>query len=107
MKFTDGKWLLKEGITIQSPLEVHDVEIENNMVTIYAPGRHIRHRGDTLDGALFRITLSSPLPNVIRVQFQHFAGGDARGPFSRSGKGRRRRSRSTKPRRRFISGAGR
>lgn len=81
MKFTDGKWLLKEGITIQSPLEVHDVEIENNMVTIYAPGRHIRHRGDTLDGALFRITLSSPLPNVIRVQFQHFAGGDARGPF--------------------------
>lgn len=80
MKFTNGKWLLKEGVKIINPLEVHDVEVKADSVTLYAPGRKIRHRGDTLDGALFSITLSSPLPNVVRVQFQHFVGGQQKGP---------------------------
>ena len=55
MKFTNGKWLLKEGVKIINPLEVHDVEVKADSVTLYAPGRKIRHRGDTLDGALFSI----------------------------------------------------
>lgn len=83
MKFTNGNWLLKEGVSICSPVEVYDLEKREDSLTLYAPGQRIRHRGDTLNGALFTITLSSPQTNVIRVQFRHFTGAKEKGPFFR------------------------
>ena len=80
MKFTDGKWLIREGYELSSPLEVRDYEIGEDSLTLYAPGKHIRHRGDTLDGPLFTITLSAPMNDVIKVRFEHFKGGYERTP---------------------------
>jgi alpha-D-xyloside xylohydrolase len=80
MKFTDGNWLVKEGFKLHSPSEVHSVEQGEGSLTILAPCRHIRHRGDTLEGPVLSIGLSTPMADVIRVEISHFEGVKRRGP---------------------------
>src|SRR5262245_52581851 len=74
MKFTDGNWLLREGVQAFYPIEARDIVISHATLTVYAPTRRILHRGDTLTGPLLTIEFSSPLPDVIRVRLTHFAG---------------------------------
>lgn len=80
MKFTDGAWLMQPGVQAHYPAEAHDVTREGDTLVVHAPTRPIRHRGDTLQGPLLTIRLSSPLENVIRVRIEHFSGGTNRGP---------------------------
>lgn len=80
MKFTDGNWLVREGYTIHSPRTVHDFDVTNDEVTLYVPCKDINHRGDTLDGPLLTVKLSTPMDNVIRVQTWHFKGGKEKFP---------------------------
>lgn len=81
MKFTDGAWLLQPGVQAHYPAEAHTVARDGDTLVIDAPTRPIRHRGDTLQGPLLTIRLSSPLENVIRVRIEHFRGALQRGPF--------------------------
>ncbi|MFP4015695.1 MAG: TIM-barrel domain-containing protein, partial [Halanaerobiales bacterium] len=74
MKFTDGNWLIKEGYDIKNPMTVRDYIIAEESIEIYAPYQHINHRGDTLQGPLFTIKLSSPMDDVIHIQFYHYKG---------------------------------
>jgi len=80
MKFTDGQWLLRPGVTAHYAAEAHTVSAEHEKLVIHAPTRVIRHRGDTLQGPLLTITLSSPLPDIVRVRIEHFVGRAERGP---------------------------
>jgi len=74
MKFTDGQWLHQPGITAHYPAEAYDIEAVDDRLVIYAPTQPIRHRGDTLQGPLLTITLSSPMAGVMRVRVEHYAG---------------------------------
>ena len=74
MKFTDGNWLMRDGVRAFYPAEAYDVETTADALTVYAPTHHIRHRGDTLAGPLLTIQFSSPMADVIRVKLTHFAG---------------------------------
>jgi len=80
MKFTDGNWLVREGFRLHSPAEVHSIQKGARSLDILAPCRHIRHRGDTLEGPVLSIKLSSPMADVIRVEISHFQGGKRVGP---------------------------
>jgi alpha-D-xyloside xylohydrolase len=80
MKFTDGQWLLRPGVTAHYAAEARSVTSEDGRLVIEAPVRAIRDRGDTLQGPLLTVTLSSPMRDVIRVRIEHFAGGLSRGP---------------------------
>jgi alpha-D-xyloside xylohydrolase len=80
MKFTDGAWLMQPGAQAHHPAEVHDAARVGDELVIHAPTRPIRHRGDTLQGPLLTIRLSSPLEGVVRVRIEHFSGGLDRGP---------------------------
>ena len=80
MKFTDGQWLLRPGVTAHYATEVRSITSEDGQLVIEAPVRAIRDRGDTLQGPLLTVTLSSPMRDVIRVRIEHFAGGLSRGP---------------------------
>ncbi|MBV8279103.1 MAG: alpha-xylosidase [Verrucomicrobia bacterium] len=80
MKFTDGQWLLQPGVTAHYAAEVHWLATEGNKLVVLAPVRPIKHRGDTLQGPLLTVTLSSPLPCIVRVRIEHAAGGLPRGP---------------------------
>ncbi len=74
MKFSNGQWLNCDGYSVHWPAEARDVVVEGGAVTVYAPDHRINQRGDTLGGPLLTLRFSSPLPNVIRVQAEHFRG---------------------------------
>ena len=80
MKFTDGYWNIRPGVTPHYAAQVNDVVAEPDALTIYAPEKRIQQRGDTLNIALLTVRYSSPMPNVIRVQAYHHKGGGERQP---------------------------
>ncbi|UFT98384.1 alpha-xylosidase [Radiobacillus kanasensis] len=80
MKFTNGNWLTKEDYEIHYGRQVHDVIKGENELTIFVPCKTINHRGDTLDGPLLTIRISSPMENVFRIQAWHFKGGKEKYP---------------------------
>jgi alpha-D-xyloside xylohydrolase len=80
MKFTDGYWQLRPGVTMYRPAEAYDVAAAAGRLTIYAPARAVGHRNDTLNNALLTVELWSPLVEVIGVRVTHFAGGQVRAP---------------------------
>ena len=80
MKFTDGFWQTRPGVTPHYAAQVHEVQIASGMLTIYAPTKKLNGRGDTLNLALLTVRFSSPMPNVIRVQMTHHKGGKPKKP---------------------------
>jgi len=80
MKFTDGYWQLRPGVIASHPAQIHEVESDAKSLTLYAPAKRLNHRGDTLDGAVLTVKFSSPMPDVVRVNFSHWAGVTRKGP---------------------------
>lgn len=80
MKFTKGYWLMREGIDAYFPSEAYDIEYDDNSLTVYAPPKPIKDRGDTLNLRLLTVNFSSPMEDVIRVKFYNHKGGVANTP---------------------------
>lgn len=74
MKFQDGFWVTKPDFKVTYAEEAYHVEAREDSVRIFAVGKHIHNRGDTLDGVSFDVICSSPMPNVIKVSYSHFKG---------------------------------
>lgn len=74
MKFTDGYWLPRPGCTARYAAEVSDVQADEQRLTLYAPVKHVRHRGDTLNSALLTTECWSPAEGMIGVRTTHPAG---------------------------------
>ncbi len=79
MKFTDGFWLLRSGITMQHATQVQSFEItgapgHEKVRAIVAP-KVVTHRGATLNTATLLIDLDSPREDIIRVKATHHTGG--------------------------------
>ena len=93
MKFTDGYWMVRDGFTLDRPAEAYDVwsrdtSAGGTALGILAPTGRIRSRGDTLNRSAATITISSPLPGVIRVRIDRHTGGpDGRPAFELPGAG--------------------
>ena len=73
MKFTDGQWLLQPGVAAHYATQAYAVDIQDDRLVVLATTRHIKHRGDTLQGPTLTLTISSPLPGAVRVQVEHYA----------------------------------
>ncbi|WP_435178649.1 alpha-xylosidase [Actinacidiphila sp. bgisy145] len=80
MKFTDGFWLLREGVAASYATGVEDVRAKDGRITLHAAVRKVRTRGDTLNAPLIRVELWSPAEGVIGVRSVHHEGGVRRGP---------------------------
>ncbi len=80
MKFTDGAWMLQPGVQAHHPAEAAGFAQQDGVLTVSAPTRPIKHRGDTLQGPLLTVRLDSPLADVVRVRIEHFTGGIDRRP---------------------------
>ena len=74
MKFSNGCWLQKEGTEVFSPAEVYFSKVNQKEVVICAPTHKINHRGDTLGGVNLTIRITSPAPEVLRIQTNHYLG---------------------------------
>ncbi|MEO3752037.1 alpha-xylosidase [Streptomyces sp. B6B3] len=80
MKFTDGYWLMRDGVRAHYAKEVADARVEDDRLTLYAEVRHVERRGHTLDGPLLTVECFSPAEGVIGVRTTHLAGQVDRGP---------------------------
>ncbi|MCX5524421.1 alpha-xylosidase [Streptomyces bobili] len=80
MKFTDGYWLLREGVTAAHPAEVLDVTESDGVLEIHAPTRPVRSRGDLLTGPVLTIRAHSPMPDVVGLTLTHLTGERSREP---------------------------
>jgi alpha-D-xyloside xylohydrolase len=74
MKFTDGFWQTRPGVSPLYAAEAYDIVAGDESVTITAPTRVIERRGDTLNRPSLTVTLTSPLPNIVGVRIEHFQG---------------------------------
>lgn len=74
MKFTDGYWQVRAGVTPHYPIHVTDVEVEPDALIVYGATKRLAHRDDTVNTGLLTVRFSSPMPNVIRVQMGHHKG---------------------------------
>ncbi|HXQ36087.1 MAG TPA: hypothetical protein VN843_18880 [Anaerolineales bacterium] len=74
MKFTDGYWQMRSGMIPHYAAQVHEVKIDSNAMTVYAPTKKLSGRGDTINMPLLTVRISSPMENVIHVQLIHHKG---------------------------------
>jgi alpha-D-xyloside xylohydrolase len=75
MKFNDGFWDMRAGVTPHFAAEAYEVLSDATTLTVYAPTRRIVQRGDTLNLPVITVKLFSPASNIIGVRLTHFAGG--------------------------------
>ncbi|MFH8486947.1 alpha-xylosidase [Streptomyces longisporoflavus] len=80
MKFTDGFWLMRDGVRASYATDVRDVREGEGRFTAYAAVHHVRERGDTLNTPLITVECFSPAEGVIGVRATHHAGKAAPGP---------------------------
>lgn len=80
MKFTDGFWLMREGVHASYATEVRDLRPEADRFTAYASVKRVETRGDTLNSALLTVECHAPAEGVIGVRVTHHAGRVHRGP---------------------------
>ncbi len=74
MKFTDGFWEFRPGVTPHFAVHVSDIEVAPDALTVYGTTKRLTHRGDTLNIGLLTVRFTSPQANIIRVQITHHKG---------------------------------
>ncbi len=75
MKFSNGHWLKREGVTVHNIAEVRSYDISEDAVTLYCPPFKVAHRGMTLDGPLLNLKFTSPAKEILALEITHFEGG--------------------------------
>ncbi len=80
MKFTDGYWNIRNGIAANFAVEAFDIQEEDGGLSVFAPVRPVRHRGDMLNAPLLCIHYSAPMENVIKVKITHHEGAVKKAP---------------------------
>ncbi|MEU3742569.1 alpha-xylosidase [Streptomyces sp. NPDC032198] len=80
MKFTDGFWLMRDGIEASYATEVRSVRADADRFTAHAAIKRVERRGDTLNSPLLTVDCFSPAEGVIGVRTTHLAGKRHPGP---------------------------
>jgi len=80
MKFSDGNWLLPEGMSILNPHHVHSVRIGERKAEVLALAVRGRGRSDQINAPTFTLTLTAPIEGVIGLRIEHHKGTAKRGP---------------------------
>ncbi|MDL2229658.1 alpha-xylosidase [Treponema sp. OttesenSCG-928-L16] len=80
MKFTNGYWLLRDGIEPHYAVHALEAVRQGKELVVYAPDKPVHTRGNSLNTPLLTIRYSSPMKNIIRVRLSHFEGVLDRGP---------------------------
>jgi len=75
VKFTDGFWAVRPGVTAAYAQEAYDLTAEDDRLVVTAPTRPIRSRGNVLNTPVLTVTLSAPAEGVIKVRVEHHTGG--------------------------------
>ena len=74
MKFNEGQWRLLPGTEATYPTTNVEVQVEPDALVITGYDHEIYHRAHYLGGTIITARITSPMPDVIRVQLTHFKG---------------------------------
>ena len=80
MKFTNGCWLMQEGVHCFSPAHVYSADVNERRARLLCPTQKIRSRGDTLGGVNLTMEIDAPMDGVLRVRMTHHMGLREKGP---------------------------
>ena len=80
MKFTDGYWLNKPEFDFNFAIQSFSASHTADALRVVCATVPINGRGDLLNHGTLTVTFTSPMPDVIRVQVEHFMGVRDRGP---------------------------
>ncbi len=73
MKFLNGGWLVKDGFDVKYAANVYTANIEEKKLTLFCPfGVPIHHPGQTLDGGILTIEVTSPREDIITTRLINF-----------------------------------
>jgi len=88
MRFTNGFWLMRDGVKAHYGKTAHRIDRTSEGLTIFAPSKVIEDRGDTLNLPVITTRLHSPMKNIIGFKVSHHEGGVDKGPhFELTGDG--------------------
>lgn len=73
MKFLNGGWLIKDGFSVKYAANIYEARVEPKKLTLFCPfDVPIHHPGQTLDGGILTIEVTSPRPNIITTRLVNF-----------------------------------
>jgi alpha-D-xyloside xylohydrolase len=75
MKFSHGAWLWEANVTPSCVRRVYEYQIESDAISLAALDRVGTSGVDRFEGVVLQLRISSPLPDVIRVQVKHHSAG--------------------------------
>ncbi len=71
MKFTNGAWLWGKGVTAACVQRVNRFRIDGKELLVSAVDRVGNAGADRFEGTVLELRVTSPLPDVVRVQVRH------------------------------------
>lgn len=72
MKFSDGAWLWRSDVEPACVRNVIEHHVRDDVLELSVLDRLGREGVDRFEGVVLRVRVSSPMPDVIRVQVRHF-----------------------------------
>jgi len=87
MKFTDGFWQLRAGVTAVYAREAYDITAHDGALIVTAPTRPIEGRGNVLNLPVLTTTLTPVADGVVKVRIEHHTGGFASRGFETNEQG--------------------
>lgn len=80
MKFFNGHWEKRQGVSVYNPKEVYEWRQEDEEFVFLAPHQHIQERGMTLDGVVLTFHISVSRENIFHIVVEHYQGIQECGP---------------------------
>jgi alpha-D-xyloside xylohydrolase len=74
MKFTNGFWLTREGVSLNKAVQLQAVDKTESSVDLLYATRHVEHRGQTLNIGTINLSIDAAADDVIRVRAIHHKG---------------------------------
>lgn len=74
MKFNLGEWRLKPGVTTYNCEQIREVRLSPDKTSLYLFVVPYRKEERSMDGPVLELTVTSPMPDAIRLQAVHFKG---------------------------------
>ncbi|MBQ2545902.1 MAG: alpha-xylosidase [Clostridia bacterium] len=78
MKFTKGYWMNRPGVDATDTVQIREARFDGASLYLYAV--NYGHDSRAMGGPILELTVSSPAPDIIRIEAVHFAGSRKKEP---------------------------
>ena len=78
MKFTKGYWMNRPGVEASDTVQIREARFDGASLYLYAV--NYGHDSRAMGGPILELTVSSPAPDIIRIEAVHFAGSRKKEP---------------------------